>query len=171
MEESFMVHVDEESVIKANAQFWEQMLAMTLEHVPMETDIRVGERHLLGYVQLSGIWNGKIEVRLNDKLALSATAAMLMMPLDSVSEADTLDATKEIANMVAGTIKSALPRPCSMTVPESMVEPESLTVPPKTEHTLTVAFRHADGDMMVRVWEQEVAAEVNAPLGASFQPA
>lgn len=164
------VHVDEESVIKANAQFWEQMLAMTLEHVPAESEICVGERHLLGYVHLSGTWNGKIEVRLSDKLALSATAAMLMMPAEEVAEADTLDAAKEIANMVGGTIKSALPRPCSMTVPESTVEAEGLCVPSKTENTLTVAFRHADGEMMVRVWEQEPEIEA-APAGESFQVA
>jgi CheY-specific phosphatase CheX len=165
------VHVDEESVIKANAQFWEQMLAMTLEHVPVETEVCVGERHLLGYVHLSGTWNGKIEVRLTDKLALSATAAMLMMPIETVAEADTLDATKEIANMVAGTIKSALPRPCSMTVPESAVEADSLCVPGRTENTLTVAFRHADGEMMVRVWEQEADAAAAPALTETFQPA
>jgi hypothetical protein len=80
---------------------------------------------------------------------------MMMQPLDTVGEADTLDATKEIANMIAGTIKSSLPRPCTMTVPESAVEAESFTGSAPTDDTLVVAFRHASGDLMVRVWEQE----------------
>jgi hypothetical protein len=57
-------------------------------------------------------------------LAYQATAMMMMQPLETVAESDALDATKEIANMIAGTIKSSLPRPCTMTVPESIVETE-----------------------------------------------
>jgi CheY-specific phosphatase CheX len=88
-------------------------------------------------------------------LAYQATAAMMMQPLDTVGEADALDATKEIANMIAGVIKSSLPRPCTMTVPESIVEAEIFCGAPQTEDSLVVAFSHASGDMMVRIWEQE----------------
>jgi CheY-specific phosphatase CheX len=158
------VHIDEESVIKASDQFWEQMLAMRLEHLPLVDNGCVGAGHLLASVQLNGTWTGKIEVRLSDKLALSATAAMLMQPIDTVAEVDTLDATKEIANMIAGTIKSALPRPCSMTVPESNVERECFCEPQKTENTMLVAFRHQDGDLLVKVWEQEPEGEAGPGL-------
>lgn len=147
--------VDEESVINANNQFWEQMLAIKLEPVPMAEIFCVGTRHLLGSVELSGVWQGRIEVRIDEKLAYMATAAMLMQPLESVAKDDTLDATKEITNMIAGTIKSALPRPCSMTVPESMIEPERVCEAQRTDFTLAVGFRHAEGDLMVRVWERE----------------
>jgi hypothetical protein len=40
-------------------------------------------------------------------LAYQATAAMMMQPLEAVGEADALDATKEIANIIASTIKSS----------------------------------------------------------------
>ena len=126
--------VDEQSVISANAQFWEQMLAMKVEPVP-------------------------IEVRIDEKLAHVATAAMLMQPEDAVAEADTLDATREITNMIAGVIKSSLPRPCSMTVPTSMIEPERVCESQRTESTLAVGFRHEGGDLMVRVWEHESSGE------------
>jgi CheY-specific phosphatase CheX len=149
------VHIEEESVIKASDQFWEQMLAMHLEHVPTVDQCCVGAGHLLASVELSGTWTGTIEVRLSDSLAVSATAAMLMQPPDSVAEADTLDASKEIANMIAGTIKSILPRPCAMTVPQSSVEANSFCGPVRTDDTLSVTFRHSDGDLLVRVWEQE----------------
>ena len=88
-------------------------------------------------------------------LAYRATAAMLMQPMETVSEADTLDATKEIANMIAGVIKSSLPRPCTMNVPEATVEAKGYCSRSLTEDTLAVAFRHASGDLMVSVWEQE----------------
>jgi CheY-specific phosphatase CheX len=147
--------VDEQCVIKANSQFWEQMLAMILDPVPANGEFCVGPRHVLGSVQLGGVWKGRIEVRMTEALAYQATAAMMMQPLETVLEADALDATKEIANMIAGTIKSSLPRPCTMTVPESAVEAEGYCSPAQTCDTLAVAFRHESGNLMVRVWEEE----------------
>jgi hypothetical protein len=44
-----------------------------------------------------------------EALAYEATAAMLMQPVASVEMADTLDATREIANMIAGIIKCPYP--------------------------------------------------------------
>jgi CheY-specific phosphatase CheX len=149
------VHLDEGSLIKASTQFWEQMLAMTLEQVPIRGKFCVGARHLLGSVHLAGVWKGRIEVRLTEGLAYRATSVMLMVPLEAVAEADTLDATKEIANMIAGAIKSSLPRPCTMTVPDAAVEAEDFCDAQQSEDTLTVAFQHPDGGMMVRVCEQE----------------
>ncbi|MGA2350709.1 MAG: chemotaxis protein CheX [Terracidiphilus sp.] len=147
--------VDEQCVIKANSQFWEQMLAMILDPMPVPGEFCVDAGHVLGRVNLGGVWKGCIEVRMAEGLAYQATAAMMMQPLDTVLEADALDATKEIANMIAGTIKSSLPRPCTMTVPESAVEAEGFCGPEQTEDSLVVAFRHASGDLMVRIWEQE----------------
>jgi CheY-specific phosphatase CheX len=147
--------VDEQCVIKANSQFWEQMLAMILNPVPANGEFCVGAKHVLGSVQLGGVWKGRIEVRMSEALAYHATAAMMMQPVETVAEADALDATKEIANMIAGTIKSSLPRPCTMTVPESAVEADGFCSPTQTEDTLAVAFRHESGDLLVRVWEEE----------------
>src|SRR5208283_6161004 len=114
--------LDEQSVMKANSQFWEQMLVMTLDSMLIAEQFCVGAGHLLGSVNLSGEWKGRIEVRMARGLAYEATAAMMMQPIDTVVEADALDAVREIANMIAGAIKSSLPRPCSMAVPESAVE-------------------------------------------------
>jgi CheY-specific phosphatase CheX len=110
---------------------------------------------MLASVDLSGQWKGRIEVRMAGGLAYEATAAMMMQAVETVGEADALDATKEIANMIAGVIKSSLPRPCAMTVPASAVEAEGFCGQPRTEDTLVVAFRHVTGDLVVRVWEQE----------------
>ncbi|MGA7343928.1 MAG: chemotaxis protein CheX [Terracidiphilus sp.] len=150
-------HLDEKSVIKASTQFWEQMLEMTLRPVPACGGFCADSRHLLGSVDLAGVWKGRIEVRMTEKLAYRATAAMLMQPLASVAEADTLDATKEIANMIAGAIKSSLPRPCTMAVPASAFETCGYCRCEPAADTLAVAFLHDDGGMMVRVWEQECA--------------
>ena len=145
-----------ENIQKASAQFWEQMLDMHLEPCN-ETWTRPDQQrcieanHLLAYCDLNGVWAGRIEVRLTLGLARHATSAMLMQPLEAVEPADTLDATKEIANMIAGTLKSALPRPCSMSVPSAQIEAGEFCVLPRTENIVTVFFHHAAGELMVRV--------------------
>jgi len=147
--------VDEQSVINANTQFWEQMLSMTLDCMTDPGEVCVGSGHVLGYVDLGGAWVGRIEVRMAEGLAYVATAAMMMAPLESVGQADALDATKEIANMIAGTIKSALPRPCTMTVPQSEVAADRFCLPAHSDDALVVGFRHESGDLMVRILETE----------------
>jgi CheY-specific phosphatase CheX len=92
------------------------MLAMQLTPIDETAEAvpagrRIGSGHVLGCCSLRGVWSGRIEVRLSRGLAFTATAAMLMQPVDQVEDGDTLDAAKEIANMIAGTMKSALPRP------------------------------------------------------------
>jgi len=42
-----------------------------------------------------------------------------------------------------------------MTVPESDRETQHFRSLPPAENALVVAFRHAAGDLMVRVWEQD----------------
>jgi CheY-specific phosphatase CheX len=147
--------VDEQSVINANSQFWEQMLAMTLDPMPSPLAFSAAAGHVMGSVELHGNWKGRIEVRMTEKLAYQATAAMMMQPVDTVVQADALDATKEIANMIAGTIKSSLPRPCSMSVPESAIGVEVFNGQAPSDDTLMVMFRHAAGDLIVRIHEQE----------------
>jgi CheY-specific phosphatase CheX len=153
-----VAQIDEACVIKANSQFWEQMLAMNLgaRLLPEESCLAAG--HLAGSVTLNGNWNGRIELRMSSELAYLATSAMMMQPLETVAELDTLDAVREIVNMIAGSIKSSLPRPCSMTVPESIVAPETWCGGPGTPDSLVVAFRHAAGDLLIRVWEQNCLA-------------
>jgi CheY-specific phosphatase CheX len=127
-------------VVNASAQFWEQMLAMKLDVMSCAEDFHASAGHMFGAVALTGVWKGRIEVRMAGGLAYHAAAAMMMQDEDTLVEADVLDATKEIANMLAGTIKSSLPRPCSMTVPESAVAQESFYGPAVTDNALVVSF-------------------------------
>jgi CheY-specific phosphatase CheX len=148
--------LDEQSVIKANNQFWEQMLAMQLQPILPPEHFCVESGHVMGSVELSGAWNGQIEVRLAPALAYEATAAMMMQSPETVIESDVLDAIKEIANMIAGTIKSSLPRPCSMTVPAAAIETIACCHEQPSESTLFVAFRHSSGGLIVRIREHDL---------------
>lgn len=58
--------------------------------------------------------------------------------------------------MIAGTIKSALPRPCTMSVPYA--EMEAAEIGPLTARAgaLSVLFHHESGDLLVRVCPEAV---------------
>lgn len=148
--------LDPGCVINASAQFWQQMLAMTLEPGVESGGFHADPGHVFGGVSLSGAWRGRIEVRLAGGLAREATAAMLMMPIETVGEEETIDAAKEIANIIAGVIKSALPRPCAMTVPEAAIASAPFTGVDLLGDSLAVAFRHDSGEMIVRICEEPV---------------
>ena len=59
------IQLSPQCVINANAQFWEQMLAMKLEPLGSASEFCVGINHVLGYVILKGVWEGCIEVRMS----------------------------------------------------------------------------------------------------------
>ncbi|HEX3893303.1 MAG TPA: chemotaxis protein CheX [Terracidiphilus sp.] len=145
------IEVDESSIVKANAQFWDQMLSMHLEPMATPDQFCLSSGHVVGIVQLSGAWTGRVEIRMEEGLIYHATAAMLMQPLETVLEPDVLDAAREIANMIAGVIKSSLPRLCAMSVPESLIAREAFCGRMRDRHTVAVAFHHEAGDIMVSV--------------------
>jgi CheY-specific phosphatase CheX len=152
--------VNEGTVVNASRQFWEQMLSTAVEASPGENEGGLSAGHMVGSVALSGAWNGRIEIRMSAGLAYEATAAMLVQSVESVVQADALDATKEIANMIAGVIKSSLPRPCTMTVPESEIEAHEYSWNRKSKCCLDVSFRLAWGEFLVSVLEQKCLVEM-----------
>src|SRR5579863_7141468 len=97
-ERQMHAEVDEKCVIAANTQFWEQMLAMTVEPLALGEDFFLNRGFAEGTVGLLGAWKGTVAVCMEDGLACQATSAMLMQPRETISEADTLDAIKEISN-------------------------------------------------------------------------
>ncbi len=145
--------VTEAGIQKANAQFWEQMLAMQLEPVEPAHGRCIGPYHVVGSCDLAGAWSGRVEVRLSQGLALRATAAMLMQSMEAVQPGDVLDATKEIANMIAGTFKSSLPRPSTMSIPDAEEIHEDFCVNASATDSVTVFFEHPAGGFMIRVRE------------------
>jgi CheY-specific phosphatase CheX len=90
-----------------------------------------------------------------EDLARTATAAMMMQAAESVTAADMMDAVSEVVNMIAGVIKSSLPQPCQMGLPHASVEDSNFCGEQPSQNAIDVAFRHADGKMVVRVWEDE----------------
>lgn len=132
--------------------FWSQMLGVEMRRVEQAHSGWTEDAHIAGWCLLTGAWCGRIEVRMTHGLATMATARMLELPEAHVQEADLMDAAKEIANMIVGTIKSTLPRPCSMTVPEASAE--SGAEPLLASAGKSARFCHEHGELIVRLIEE-----------------
>lgn len=70
------IELDESFIVKANSQFWEQMLAMKLDPVATPDEFCPAAGHVLRSVSLSVAWNARIEIRMDEGLSHQATAAM-----------------------------------------------------------------------------------------------
>ena len=141
--------VTEVQIEQANSQFWGQMVGVEMQRVAPSAWLDAIQ--VTGRCHLSGAWTGRVEVRMTHGLAKMATCAMLAVPEDSVQREDMIDAVKEIANMIAGTLKSTLPRPCAMTVPEAAVETKATYQ--EEPATCSAEFLHQQGRLIVRMVE------------------
>lgn len=160
------VLISDEVIVKANAQFWEQMVAMRLEPMPNASRICGAQGDVRSMVRLSGAWSGEVRVQMARGLAQEATAVMLSQAPELVTEVDMLDAAREIANMIAGVLKVSLPRPCTMSLPQA----EIICGAEKgagNAGVVSVAFQHQSGDLLVRVKENGDGAQGEVARGDS----
>jgi hypothetical protein len=86
------VDLDERCVINANESFWLQMLAMTVDPIPIPDRFSLSAGHIHARVDLLGAWFGRIEVRMEEWLGYEATASMMMQAIETVTQLDALDA-------------------------------------------------------------------------------
>ena len=69
-------------------------------------------------VAVSGAWHGLVLVACSSVASKEAAAALLGMGADEVTDGDVDDALGELANVIGGNVKSLLPEPCSLGLPE-----------------------------------------------------
>lgn len=77
-----------------------------------------GGAELVGSVRVSGAWQGAVDLALSAPTARLAAAAMLALPDEELDDQDVRDAVGELANIVGGNVKSLLPAPTTLSLPE-----------------------------------------------------
>ena len=112
---------------------WEACLASAgdpLEEgtaVPLEGDVVVAQ------IRIAGDWSGAVTLKMS--AATAQTAARLMLDADEVRPDEVADAVGELVNIIGGNIKSLLPTPSKLSLPEVVHVPDP-TAPagPVVEH-------------------------------------
>lgn len=98
---------------------WNSVLESPMQEAPWAEE-RVGQEPFLSaWVCFSVGWEGVLHLTCSLELAKQVAAALFGGDSGERSIEDAADALGELANMVGGNIKSLLPKPCFISIPES----------------------------------------------------
>ncbi|MGI5241142.1 chemotaxis protein CheX [Dactylosporangium sp. CA-139066] len=105
-------------------------------------------------VCIAGAWLGHVVLRSGLGAAAGIAAAMLDLDPDGVKPDDIQDATGELTNIMAGNVKSLLPQPSHLALPQVVVGRASILWPGTrllgraevawNDHTVTIEVLHGD---------------------------
>lgn len=115
-------------------------------------------------VQITGAWRGTVTVAADAELVRALAAAMLVVPVERVSDADRGDALGELASMVAGNLKAVLPPPCYLSRAAVAAGDGSEPHGVSRRRVLRTAFADPAGRFVVTV------AETHKPAGRRRNP-
>lgn len=99
---------------RSTGTIWSSMLGIDL--APGASAAPEGPLHI-GCIHISGAWVGGVEIACPTSAAREFSARMLQAEPASLADGDVDDAFGELANLVAGQIKSLLPGSTQLSVP------------------------------------------------------
>jgi chemotaxis protein CheX len=113
-----------------------------------------GDAEITASVCIAGAWLGHVVLRSGLAAAAGIAAAMLDLNADGVRPEDIQDATGELMNIMAGNVKSLLPQPSHLALPQVVVGRAAVLWPGTrllgraavawNDHTVTVEVLHGD---------------------------
>jgi chemotaxis protein CheX len=110
------MQVSVEDITTIVTEIWSSMLGMEVDtngHASADVDaLRVSAS-----VQITGAWNGAVEMQFTSDLAKALTEAMLGIPADEATEEDVCDVVGELANMAGGNLKTLAEGTCALSLP------------------------------------------------------
>ncbi len=145
-----MTILTSENIADLTQEIWSAMLS---EHAPlMPGDAPAGD--IQAAVDIAGEWNGTVGLSCSRDAARIATGAIFGLPDDEITEADISDAVGELANVVSGNIKSLVPGPSTLSVPQ-LHDGSWTDHPGRLALVLEVRFSWVDEPVVVRVWTDD----------------
>ncbi len=110
----------ESEIDQAVHQIWSSIFS--LEILPAEADGRAEPAKVeSASVSISGEWNGDLFAFADRDLLELLTRSLFQFPAGSpVPEGLADDTLREVANIIAGNLKVALPEPCRLSVPSTL---------------------------------------------------
>jgi chemotaxis protein CheX len=105
----------EEEIRQVAEAIWASVLGVNL--VPRTVVPPVSDGAVSAWVQLSGGFEGAVNVECSAEFARHAAATMFGLEPAAASLADTRDAIGELTNMTGGNLKALLPESCRLSLP------------------------------------------------------
>jgi CheY-specific phosphatase CheX len=107
----------EKAISRIVTDIWTSMLGLEVKFIPEGVSLPPDEPSKVGYIQLTGDWEGTVTLFCPESLAYKATASMFEMPEDEVSHEEMHDALGELINMTAGNINAQLLKDSNISQP------------------------------------------------------
>jgi chemotaxis protein CheX len=97
---------------------WASYLDPVGEHPLMSGPVVQGTDDVAGMVSISGAWEGRVVVTFTPAASRHAAAALLGAGPDEMTRDDVEDSVGELVNIVGGSVKSLMPQPTVLSLPE-----------------------------------------------------
>ena len=145
--------VELDDIIAITQQVWSSFLDLELTARPPGT-AELATPALSATLRISGAWQGAVVLECTADHAAAAAAVMFSTAPGSASQEQARDALGELANVVAGNIKSLLPAPSALSMP-SVTWAGRPDGPPVCGLLLLrqVAFVALPGILRVSIWK------------------
>ena len=127
-----------------------------MEAVRVDGGVSAFPGELLGTIQIAGAKSMSVVLGVSDGVARAATAAMLQLPSQDVTDDDKRDVVAEITNMIGGNLKSLFPGPLYLSLPTVVAGRDLGLQVPGAELIEDVSLECEGGLMRVRLYTQLV---------------
>jgi chemotaxis protein CheX len=141
----------EAEIIQYTKEVWQSILEIEVETTDVFKSSEI-EKTLLGFIQITGAWNGTISIHCSASVARRAASVMFGIEEVSASMEEIQDALGELTNMVGGNIKGLLPehQQCQLSLPACAITDHQLYVSDSVE-VAKVVFCYNDQSFVVSV--------------------
>jgi chemotaxis protein CheX len=116
----------DEQIVGITQDVWSSFTGRPVEAAPREEALDGGDV-AVGRVEVTGGWRGWVLLACPTRLARAAAAAMFERPAETLTDDEVADALGELTNMIGGNVKSLLPGPSFLSMPEVTAGPSSAT--------------------------------------------
>ncbi len=114
-----IVDLDETQMADVVESVWLSTIGLTI--TPAATFAppdEASDKFMFGRVHISGAYTGVVTITCPQALARQAMSIMCDVDQDTLTESEVRDALGELTNMIGGNVKSLLPGPSSLSLPE-----------------------------------------------------
>ena len=115
------------------------------------------QEDMLGTIQITGARSMSVVLGVSENVARASAAAMLMMPVQDVSDDDERDVVAELANMIGGNLKALLPGPLYLSLPTVVAGRDLGLQVPGAELVEDVSLQCESGSLRIRLYAQLAA--------------
>src|SRR4051794_13466754 len=112
---------------------------------------------VLARVSVTGTWNGEVVVECSTPLARLVTSHLLLIAMDDLADEDVRDVVGELVNVIGGNVKSVMPGPSTMSLPQSLLDGEHVPGADARGAVAAVQFAWREEPLRVSVFTQDPA--------------